>query len=392
MTDMATLRHLLAHVRALDVYRLDVIYGAIVLLEGLAELVFSPLHGTVATVSAVCIGAVAVSVALRRRVPLSAITLAFAAMMVDGMWSEATDHLVGPFFAVMLTVLGAASVTENRRFAAVAATTLAWAVAAALTESTDGGTVDDLVWAICAMAGLPLLLGRLFGGRVRLNLALFDKTQRLERDRGRQAAQAVADERARIAGELHDVIAHALSGMVVQATAARRLVDGDPDRARAAFGAVEQAGREALDEMRRLLGVLRRDDAELALAPQPSLTHLSALLRRADAAGLPVQLHVDGTATPLTPGVDLAAYRVVQEAIDSAVDHGGARSASVEVRYDRNRLSLEIRDDGATPPGGRPLLGVRERVAIHGGELRAEPGRDGGGHAVRAHLPLGSPA
>jgi signal transduction histidine kinase len=178
--------------------------------------------------------------------------------------------------------------------------------------------------------------------------------------------------------------------MVVQGSVARRLAPSDPDRAALAFAAVESTGREALTEIRSLLGVLRRDDEELALAPQPSLRHLSSLIARTRAAGLPVELAVEGEPTPLTAGVDLTAYRVVQEALRSALEQGEAGRAAVRVRYDDDHVDLRVLDDGRVAPA-RELPGVRERVTLYGGQLRAGA-RPDGGHGVRARLPLGGAA
>jgi signal transduction histidine kinase len=196
------------------------------------------------------------------------------------------------------------------------------------------------------------------------------------------------EERTRIAGELHDVVAHALSAMVVQASAARRLVPRDPERAQAAFASVEVTGRDALTEIRSLLGVLRREDEDLALAPQPSLAHVSSLVKRTAAAGLPVDLHVEGDARPLPAGIDLTAYRVLQAALGGALEHGGAGRAEVTVRYGAERVEVEVFDDGSGDGDARLLLGARERVALYGGDL--ESGPSAGGHSVRARLPVGA--
>jgi signal transduction histidine kinase len=198
----------------------------------------------------------------------------------------------------------------------------------------------------------------------------------------------VAQERSRIAAELHEVVARALRRMVVDADGAAALVDAEPARAPLAFAAVEQTGRDALAEIRRLLGVLRREDDELALAPQPTLAHVADLVRRATAAGLPVALHVEGEAVPLAAGADLTAYRVVQEALAGAVREGAAASARVTVSYGPDAVDLEVADDGSARPAP---LGIAERVALYGGELRTTTARDGG-QTLRARLPLGSAA
>jgi signal transduction histidine kinase len=222
-----------------------------------------------------------------------------------------------------------------------------------------------------------------------MNRTLRVKTAALEAARAGAAGRAVVDERARIAGELHDVVAHSLSAMTVQAGAAHRLAAGGHAGARDAFAAIERTGREALDELRRLLGVLRREDAELALAPQPSLRHAESLVRRMTAAGLPVRLSVEGEATELPAGIDLTAFRLLQEALTGALDSGSAGRAEVRLRYAADALELEVADDG-TDARTRALPGMRERVAVHGGQLSAT--RRPAGHAVRARLPLGGPA
>jgi signal transduction histidine kinase len=223
--------------------------------------------------------------------------------------------------------------------------------------------------------------------RAQLHETLRAKAAALEAERAERARTVAADERTRIAGELHDVVAHALSAMVVQAGGARRLAERNPAQAGVAFGAVESTGREALAEIRTLLGVLRREDEEIALAPQPSLRHLDGLVRRAQAAGLPVELTVDGEARELPPGVDLTAFRLVQAALTGALEQGAAGHAQVTVRYAPDAVELEVLDDGAGTDD-RPLLGVRERVGLYGGRLHAGRRRSGG-HAVRAQLPVG---
>lgn len=230
-----------------------------------------------------------------------------------------------------------------------------------------------------------MLVGRLLRNRAALHQALRERAADIERDRAERAQLAVEEERERIAGELHDVVAHALGAMTVQASAARRLVDDDPDRARRAFGAVESSGREALQEIRRLLGVLRREDVELALAPQPSLRHVASLASRVRAAGLPVELSVEGDIADLPAGVDLTAYRVVQEALGAALEESGAGHARVRVRRRGEHVLVEVADDGQAA-GGTRLPALRDRVALHGGQLLADEGR------VRARLPIGGAA
>ena len=233
------------------------------------------------------------------------------------------------------------------------------------------------------------MFGQVLRNRMRLNRALHSRAERARLEREAAADAAALDERTRIAGDLHDVIAHALSAMTVQAAAARRMAERDPARAEASFAVVETTGREALTELRRLLGVLRRDDEELALAPQPSLSHVRSLIQRATASGLRVELRIDGEPLLLPAGVDLTAYRLVQEALRRAREGGGAARASVRVSYSPGEVRIEVVDDGVAE--GRRLLGLRERVAVYGGELKtAAP--EGGGWRVAARLPVGASA
>ena len=235
---------------------------------------------------------------------------------------------------------------------------------------------------------------------------------RLQAEHEDATRQAIRDERARIAGELHDVVAHNVSMMVVQAGAARRILGSSPDEARTALLAVEDSGRAAIVELQHLLGLLalpgQPQDTTAdpgALRPQPGLDQVRSLIDRVAAAGLPVQLRVRGTPRTLPAGMDLAAYRVIQEALTNVIKHAGQPQTTVTLGYRRCDLLVEVADDGraggaAAPEGGRPaggaadtmpgtgrgLLGMRERVALYGGELDAGP-RPGGGWLVRATIP-----
>jgi signal transduction histidine kinase len=212
-----------------------------------------------------------------------------------------------------------------------------------------------------------------------------------EREREAAARVAVAEERARIARELHDIVAHAVSVMVLQVGAVRlKLPDALSDDANALRN-VEQAGRTALAEMRRLLGAMRGDGEAPELAPQPGLGGLDSLLGEVGRAGLPVQLHVEGDPFPLPAAVDLSAYRIVQEGLTNALKHARAGRADVTVRYAPDEIQIEVRDDGigaSTSDGlGHGLVGIRERVKIYGGEMTTGPAAEGG-FVLRANLPL----
>ena len=242
-------------------------------------------------------------------------------------------------------------------------------------------------WGLQLVAGLGVWVA---------GIAMRERTARLrqvEHERELAARVAVAEERARIARELHDVIAHSVSVMVVQAGAARRLLNRQPDRAGEAMREVEGSGRDALTELRRLLGVLAARPDEVVLAPQPGLGELEALVGRVDAAGVPVDVRIVGTPRPLPPGLDLAAYRVVQEALTNVMKHAAGARTQVLVEYGDRDLRLAVVDAGGSdgPAGaagaGRGLLGMRERVAAYGGDVEAGALPDGG-FAVRARLPL----
>jgi len=268
---------------------------------------------------------------------------------------------------------------EGRALVAGAVTLIGGSAIAVRLDEPPGG-IADLFFAATILTGGPLLLGRLVRARVRLNQALREKADAAERDRAARAAAAVAGERARIAGELHHLVSDALASMVGQAGAAEQLARTKPEIAERAFASVEETGREALAEIRRLLGVLRREDEELALAPQPSLSHVRDLVARARASGLAVELEIEGEQVALPAGADLTAYRVIQEALGAP----DVRRATVRLRYGDDAVALEVTDLGDARPA---LLGVRERVALYGGDLVAEPA-GGSGYAVRARLPL----
>jgi signal transduction histidine kinase len=220
-----------------------------------------------------------------------------------------------------------------------------------------------------------------------------ERAARAEREREQRAQVAVADERARIARELHDVVGHSVSVMTVQASAVRRLLRPEQRREREALLVVERTGREALAEMRRMVGVLRRPEEAPALAPQPSLEHLDRLVASAREAGLPVELRVEGEAVQLPAGVDLTAYRLVQEGLTNALKHAQATRAEVLVHYSDGQIEIVVSDDGSgiggADGGGHGLVGMRERVSVYGGELDAGP-RPEGGYRLRARLPIAS--
>ena len=218
---------------------------------------------------------------------------------------------------------------------------------------------------------------------------------RAEDERESAARIAVAEERARIARELHDVVAHAVSVMVLQVGAVRHKLPDTLAEDRDALRSVERAGRTALAEMRRLLAAMRREDDEVEFVPQPGLDGLNALLDEVGRAGLPARLHVDGEPFPLPRGVDLSAYRIVQEGLTNALKHANASDADVTVRYRPDEVEIEVRDNGGgvakTDGLGHGLVGVRERVKIYGGEMSAGTAPEGG-FVLSTRLPIAEEA
>jgi signal transduction histidine kinase len=264
--------------------------------------------------------------------------------------------------------------------------------AAIVTYNDPGHAAGDLV-AIPALFAIAWLAGFALRKRAAEAEAAEERATHAEREREAAARVAVAEERARIARELHDIVAHSMSVMVLQVGAVRhRLPDALAEDAEALEG-VERTGRSALGEMRRLLGAMRREGDAAELAPQPGLDRLELLLQEVRSAGLPVRLRVDGDPFPLPDAVDLSAYRIVQEGLTNALKHAHASEAQVVIRYGDEDLGIEVRDDGAgggSAAAGVPghgLVGIRERVKIYGGDMTAAT-ENGGGFVLRTRLPL----
>ena len=246
----------------------------------------------------------------------------------------------------------------------------------------------QLLWLLVLGLG-PFFAGRTMGRRTQLQAQLMERTSELDRDRELVAERAVADERARIAGELQAVVANGVSVMVLQAEGIPRvLAAGEVARAEHAFALIEETGRDSLAEMRRLLGVLRREDESPSLAPLPSLNSVEQLQTQIRADGLVVAIHLDGDRHQLPPGADLAAYRLLEEALDSA-GSAGARSVEVTITFAPGELRIEARDDRPVPGVDSESLRVmRERLGLYGGRVRAGSPEHGYGFEVVARLPL----
>ena len=382
----ATPRSLPARVAALHPRALDALIALAVGAEAWVEvLAWSTLEGSRLLAGLAVVTLLAIGVYLRRVAPIAAVGIGTGCLVLaDVLGPDMTDHTAGPFFAVLLITYTAGTRLEGRRLAAAFLLGSAFVIGSIVVRA-ESNPIASLIFSITFAIGAPMLFGQLMVNRSRLNRALGEKARRAETERRERAEAAALEERTRIAGELHDVVAHALSAMTVQASAARRMSERDPDRARDAFAAVEHTGREALAELRRLLGVLRKEDEELALAPQPSLVHVDALARRARGRGAAGGADRLGAVRALPAGVDLTAYRLVQEALGGARDAGHAGRAKVLIAYGEDAVQVDVADDGA--PHGRRLLGMRERVAVYGGELASAPVADGGWR-VSARLPL----
>jgi signal transduction histidine kinase len=320
--------------------------------------------------------------AARRRWPIEVF-----ALVVTG--SAGVDLLTGDFMPAGLIVALYTVAAHAERRAALRALTGGAAVAVALI--VHDGAYSFGVVVVLALLAVAWAVGDNMRTKRAYLRALEERAVRLEREREQHALRAAAEEQARIARELHDVIAHSVSVMVVQAAAGDDVFDSHPERSRQALQAIEATGRSALTELRRLLGVVRRPAERGSYQPQPGLDELGTLVEQVRSAGLPVRLVVEGTRETLPAGIDLSAYRIVQEALTNTLKHAEATSADVVVRYAGSELVVEVVDDGqaaAVPGDGGPgLIGMRERVALYGGELDAGR-RDKGGFGVRARFPL----
>jgi signal transduction histidine kinase len=316
----------------------------------------------------------------RRQYPVAVLAATAApTLAILAVWKAYTPFPVG------IALYTVAERCERRRsLAAGAATVLVLAVPLFVRQ---GGFQPHVLGEVVGF-GVAWLIGDSVRSRRQYTSALEERAARLERERETEAARAVAEEQARIGRELHDVIAHTLSVIVVQAAAARDVLASQPERAAEALTNVEAAARGALAELRRLLGAA---DGDAAFAPQPGLERLDELVRQVRAAGLEVAVTIEGTHSPLPPALDLSAYRIVQEALTNTLKHARATRADVELRYGADELSVEVRDNGAAAAngggGGRGLIGMRERVGAFGGSFAAGP-RPGGGYVVSARFPL----
>jgi signal transduction histidine kinase len=335
---------------------------------------------------------IVMSLTLRRRMPVAVLAFVLAGSLT--LTAFGYVPMLGPAVAYLIAIY---SVASHRGLATSLPVGAFGLILYVVSMALDG------YWFWQAVSNAVLLVGVWWIGRsLRLRRAYLNeleaRARRLERAREADSRAARAEERSRIARELHDVVAHHVSVMTVQAGAARRILHRDPEAVQDALSTIEQMGRTALGEMRRLVGVLRTEaePARSELSPQPGVHDVSGLVDQLRETGLQVQLWVEGESRSLSPGVDLAAFRLVQEALTNTLKHAGPQArAWVRIQYADRQLEIEVEDDGrglvaglGRPGGnGHGLVGMRERVALYGGDLRIGP-RSGGGFEVRARFPL----
>jgi signal transduction histidine kinase len=371
--------------------RLDAVLAVAIAIEVGLERWFVPgvadSRRALAVVTAV---ALAAPVAVRRRWPAGALVACAAVPAIQSLVGGDLDHNsgLGVMLALIVLAYSTAAWVPLRRaaWAPVVAAVVFSGFVVGSAPSVSAGVGDELFFVALVFVA-PWFVGRLMRERSRRAAAFRELAAQADAERAQRELSAIAQERVRIGRELQDIIAHSVSAMVIQASGARSLLASEPERARDSILVVEQTGREALADLRRLLGVLRKDEDPRALAPQPGLDQVETLLESIRESGLRCELSEDGEPADLTPGVDLVGYRVVEATLACAARHG-TRHAAVTVRYQPGGLELDIRGDGSRPDVDLELHGMAQRVALYGGNLRALPVADG--FALRARLPLAS--
>ena len=334
-------------------------------------------------------------IAIRRRSPLLAVTIIMSDFAIHPFvatkeFGYPNLNLFEVFLAFLLIVYSTAANTTGRR---------TWIGAGIIVGAQLVGSLSAIALGnSTTQAGsyffytIAWILGKTIQHRNELSRRLSERAETLEQTRDAEVEKAVSDERSRMARELHDVVSHNVSLMTLQAGAARQALDVHPHRARQQLLGIESTGREAMVEMRRLLGLLRDVPDGPVLEPQPSLRHIDLLVERMKEAGLPVQLVADEIPTSMPRGVDLTAYRIVQEGLTNVLKHSNPTCVQVNIRMLDQAVEIEVDDDGTrhpTPPGspGHGLIGMRERVAVYGGELDAGP-VPGRGFRLKARIPF----
>jgi signal transduction histidine kinase len=332
---------------------------------------------------------IAVSFLWRRDRPLVTLVVTLGGAIIGEAFLTGPPNLATGILLLVSAIYSVGAHSERREALIGLGLGVAAVFAVALLQDPD-----DIFWPLTFFCFVPWLAGRTLQNQTRLARELSEKADRAEHEREEAERRSIAEERTRIARELHDVLAHNLSVMVVQAGAARRIAERDPQAAAKAAELIRDTGRDALGELRQLFGPVRRGEGE-SLAGPPSLRRVDRLVARARDAGLKVDARLEGQEVKLPAGVDLTAYRVVQEGLTNVIKHSGAGRARVLVSYEPWEVVVEVEDDGAgrksngalaAAGGGHGLVGMRERVQLYGGAFHAGP-RRGGGFAIRARLP-----
>jgi signal transduction histidine kinase len=385
-------RRLSTRIGGLDRVRVDELIGLVLLVEIELQVWLNPYvhHRVPAALGGLGLSVV---VAVRRRWPFAAVLVGVAAVAgQDVFGGRLTQHALGAIPAGIMVFYGAGAFLAARRARAA----LGLGVTVLLVDVLiTRPTFAEFFFTGLMLCLLPWTVGRILRERVARESAYRESAERLDAGREQRARAAAVNERTRIARELHDVIAHSVSVMVIQAGGARMVMDSEPARAEGSLRSVERAGREALAEMRRLLGLLDSGEDPRALAPQPGLADIEDLVSRTCTAGLEAKLHVEGEPAMVSPALDLCAYRIVQEALTNAIKHAGPARVTVRLRWTRDALEVDVSDNGRGPIsgngalGGHGIAGMRERTGLHGGNIQAGRGEHGG-FAVQARLPLTS--
>ena len=371
--------------RRLPVPAVDVVLALLCLALAWAELlIWDEWSPESRVIQAVGITVLCAALVIRRRLPLATVAIASSASLLM-LVGEQPPQILGVGLAAMVISYSFAAVLDGvPLFAALALFAATWLIRDIVDPNLNGGdiAIDGVFF------GMPFVVGRVVRRRERQ----VELVTRVAEDR---TNDAIRRERMRIARELHDVVAHGMSVMIVQADAARHGLEPGDTETREALTEIERAGRESLREMRRLLGLLRDgDEAGAVLTPQPGMAAVGALVQSVRQAGLPVDLRISGEARALSPGIDVAAYRILQEALTNALRHAGPARATVEIGYTDHEVTLRIEDTGRetgarAANGGNGMVGMRERARLYGGSFDA--GRRPGGFVVAASRPLETP-
>jgi signal transduction histidine kinase len=342
-------------------------------------------HGNKAVTGLVVL-AMALSLAWRRRRPLVTFAVPSGGLVLLSLVYQGSE--AGAALFIMLASVYSVALYAAEPYYALAGYAVVATIHTTRTPEVHG--VGDALWDF-VMFGLAFAVGVAMRGRHARTTALERDKQTLELEHEERAAAAVAEERRRIARELHDIVAHSLGVMVLQAGAAEQVLERDPSRARGVLDSIRATGQEAIGEMSTLLGLIREDSATL-LEPQPSLADIERLVAKMQGAGLRVELRIEGDPRPLPAALELSAFRIVQEGLTNALKHAASAQSRVLLRYGERELLVEVSDDGAATNGAgrgsrRGLAGIGERVAVFGGRLDAGP-RPEGGWTLRAAFPL----